>query len=177
MTSDHTVCIRQSLRAKGIKQSQVSVRTPHYGSIEIRIHDPSVKKFEVEEVANPHESIRYDHASGEILSGGNTFVNVSYSERAVIAYMAEHISRIQTLIEGAEIPEGGGGRIVEVDSRECSITVGYNKSLSVSIHWPHSCFRGHYFFRDSMTPQLVAGELLNLRDKVHKEMARMQDAS
>lgn len=74
--------IRAALKARGWSSRKVSVRAESYSmgsSLHVVIKDASVPLLEVKAIAEEHERISYDSCSGEILSGGNRFVNVSYS--------------------------------------------------------------------------------------------------
>jgi len=78
--------IRKALKEKGITSRQVSVRSSSYSmgsSIRVTIKDPSIKLAGVKEVAMGAESVRRCEYSGEILSGGNRYVNVCYSLEAL----------------------------------------------------------------------------------------------
>lgn len=71
--------LRKELKNKlGVNSRQVSVRSSR-NSIDVTIKDLTVNFSEVEKIANTYESIRRDHATGEILSGGNTYISVGYS--------------------------------------------------------------------------------------------------
>ena len=68
--------IRKELKAK-FKGVKFSVRTKKYSggsSISVSWVDfPTVE--EVEKITNKYKKVRYDEYTGEILSGGNTFIN------------------------------------------------------------------------------------------------------
>jgi len=73
--------IRQALKAKGITNKQVSVKSKSYSmgsSIHVTIKDLSISRKMVEEIANKKESVRRCEVTHEILSGGNQFVFVDY---------------------------------------------------------------------------------------------------
>ena len=77
-TKERSREIRRALKERGIA---ASVRTRHCGyssAIDVRVKDLSADMEEVERIANVHESIRRDERTYEILSGGNTYVSVSY---------------------------------------------------------------------------------------------------
>lgn len=72
--------IRDELKSKlGLTSRQVSVRSPHWGSVDVTIKSADVRISQVEAIANAHENIHRCEASGEILSGANTFVRVEYA--------------------------------------------------------------------------------------------------
>lgn len=78
---DKAKLIRKELKNKGITSKQVSVRTDNScldSSITCTIKDLSVPKELVEKIARRQEHLYRDHYSGEILSGGNTFIFVNF---------------------------------------------------------------------------------------------------
>ncbi len=90
--------IRETLKAKGLSNRKVSVRADSYSmgsSVYVTVKDPSVDLAMVEEIANREESIRRCEFSGEILSGGNTYVHVRYSREAEAAIAAEYTERVK----------------------------------------------------------------------------------
>lgn len=93
--------IRKLLKkAYGITSKQVSVRCHLYSmgsSIYIQIHDPAVDLKEVENVANGKEEVRYDE-SGDILSGGNRFVDAKYSSKATAIFYEQHKTMIDRMV-------------------------------------------------------------------------------
>jgi hypothetical protein len=83
-TTDRAAIIRKALKAKGWNSRDVSVRADYYSmgsSLRIVIKNADVPLSVVEAIANEHESIDRDQF-GEILSGGNRFVDVGYSSAA-----------------------------------------------------------------------------------------------
>lgn len=70
--------IRKKLKALNISNKQVSVRTSRGGSVDIKVKDLTVDIDALNRIGKSHESISYCEYSQEILSGGNTFVFVSY---------------------------------------------------------------------------------------------------
>ena len=77
-----TDMIRTALKAAGIKRNAVSVRGDH-NSIHCVIKSADVAYKVVADAAYAHRKIHYCEYSGEILSGGNTYVNVEYHEDVV----------------------------------------------------------------------------------------------
>jgi hypothetical protein len=73
--------IRDAFKALGWNNRKVSVKHRYCGysdaiDITIKSFDIDVKK--AEDIAKSKQSIRYDEATGEILMGANTFVNVRF---------------------------------------------------------------------------------------------------
>lgn len=82
-TSDKIKIIREQLKQLGYNNRKVSV-TDGGGTLEscIRVRVKFVPILEqiqeIKEVAEKFRQVLYDEATGEILGGGNTFVDVSY---------------------------------------------------------------------------------------------------
>ena len=91
--------LRAALKAAGYKASAISVRSRH-GSLNVAIKDKAIALDNVEEIANGFSNVRRCEASGEILSGGNTFVFVQYAEK-----VREEFKTAAEAI--GEIPMGG----------------------------------------------------------------------
>lgn len=76
--TDPCKTIREELRRRhGWTSRQVSVRNDR-GSIRCTIKAPGVQLAAVKEIASQHEVIHRCERTGEILSGGNTYVSVSF---------------------------------------------------------------------------------------------------
>lgn len=86
--------IRRNLKSvHGYTARQVSVSCNRGSAINVTIKSSTVKKHLVEAIANDHESISRCQASGEILSGANTYIFVSYARELLEARAAELIGR------------------------------------------------------------------------------------
>jgi hypothetical protein len=102
--------IRQALKAKRITSRQVSVRADQYSmgsTIRVDIKDARIQKAMVEEIAKAHERVDRDSSSGEILCGGNRFVDVHYTSEAIAPIAAEVLALLQTLNEGEGVDYRG----------------------------------------------------------------------
>lgn len=75
--------IRNDLQAAGYRLHSFSIRTSRTGSVRVEIRDPAIAREAVARIASRHEAVRRDEASGEILSGGNTFVTIAYASGAL----------------------------------------------------------------------------------------------
>lgn len=79
--------IRESLKAAGIKRSQVSVRSHLYSlgsTIRVKVKDPNLDLLVVQKVAAGYRRVHRDERTGDILSGGNRFVDVVYDRDALV---------------------------------------------------------------------------------------------
>src|SRR3990172_7924212 len=93
-TVERAAEIRKQLKAKGWTSRQVSVKSDLYSmgsTIRVVIKDAGVPLSVVEAIADAHERIDRDQY-GEILSGGNRFVDVKYSSEALAPLAAEILS-------------------------------------------------------------------------------------
>ncbi|MFJ1367006.1 hypothetical protein ACILDU_11275 [Capnocytophaga canimorsus] len=81
-TQDKLKAIRTELKRLGYSNRQISVQQKYAGYEEVIYiifkFIPSKQLFkQVKELANKFRSVDYCQCSGEVLSGGNTFINVS----------------------------------------------------------------------------------------------------
>lgn len=132
-TTERAAEIRKTLKEHGWNSRKVSVRSDYFsGGSEIRviIKDPDVDFQTVERVANEHESISRCEITGEILSGGNRYVSVRYSDEALEARKAPYREAVQAAVELANDPEDNS--LYDVDGT--SFMVGRNAHLLTLWH-------------------------------------------
>jgi len=108
-TADHAARIRATLKAKHkITSRQVSIRSDNYSmgsAIRITVNDPTVSAKLVEGIAAPSESIDRDQFV-DILSGGNRFVTVRYSDDALAVIGGRYLAVVQAAAdELATLPD------------------------------------------------------------------------
>ena len=87
-TKERAAAIRAEYKKRGWTARDISVRIDLYSmgsSIDVRIKNPRVSFDIAKKIAEGHESISRCEYSGEILSGGNRYVHVSYSHEAAEA--------------------------------------------------------------------------------------------
>lgn len=89
--------IRNNLKAAGIPAKAVSVRTRSTGSVDVVVNSLDVDYRKVKEIAQSEESIRRCEYTGEILSGGNTYVFIQLGDEAIDLAMAEVVQKTPTL--------------------------------------------------------------------------------
>jgi hypothetical protein len=101
-TAEQSAEIRETLkREHGWSSRQVSVKSHVYSmgsSINVTIKDPAIPLSVVKAIAEKAEHIRYDEYAGEILSGGNQFVFVKYSQEAEEALAAPYVEAAREAI-------------------------------------------------------------------------------
>jgi hypothetical protein len=120
--------IRKGLKAAGIKARSVSVRCDLYSmgsSIYVRIKDPTVSLAKVKAIAENFEKVDRDAYSGEILSGGNRFVTVEFSDEATEALAAPHRDAILAIPNDGRAVEVGAGFL------GVALTNGYDERVFI----------------------------------------------
>lgn len=109
MTKTNTAAdkIRTALKTAGFNSRKVTVKEPHWGSVKVTIRDASIGIGAVKAVAGAFENVRRCQTTGEILCGGNTYVDVSYHESVTAILATEIEERILagrfTLPNGAQV--------------------------------------------------------------------------
>ncbi len=168
-TAQLSKTIRDTLKkAYGITSKQVSIKTHNYSmgsSIYINIHDPAIDIKDVENIANPKESVRRDE-SGEILSGGNRFVFVGYSDRARAALQAQPdvATLIQALIDGEQPKGDSSGTMVTSGEHEYCLTIRDGFRLCL-MRWDDAAVTHPTVAINQLTPEGIAHGLLCLKGR------------
>lgn len=73
--------IRNELKASGYTSKDVSIRVKDCGystSVWATIKNPTISKSKITSMLKKYDEYERDHATGEILEGGNTYVFVDY---------------------------------------------------------------------------------------------------
>lgn len=102
---ERSKAIRAALKEKGITSKQVSVRSGYctYSSYtDITIKDMSVRINDVKRICNAFESVRYDEYSGEILAGGNTYIQVQYDYNTLNEAIEKQLATVKELIKNID---------------------------------------------------------------------------
>lgn len=97
-TTDHAAAIRAQYKAKGWNARKISVRASYYSmgsSIYVTIKDASIPMAEAEAIAKGAERIDRCEFSGEILCGGNRFVDVKYDSAVLEAMGAQYLDAVK----------------------------------------------------------------------------------
>jgi hypothetical protein len=84
--------IRKQLKTLGYSARDVSVRSDH-NSLDITIRRNGLNVKAIRDIANSFENIRRCEASGEILSGGNTYVFIRFSDEITDA-MTQFVKKL-----------------------------------------------------------------------------------
>jgi hypothetical protein len=154
--------LRAALKKAGFTARQVSVRYPH-STLHVTIRDAHVSLSRIEQIAGQFESVSRDHATGEILSGGNTFVQVAYADALVEPIKAEIIAVLGPAPSDEYVALPHGYRAMKV-SREHGATYygqvtiqgpgfDWKNNLAVEVGWAVATGDGGYqFHRDHRDP-------------------------
>jgi hypothetical protein len=101
-TTEHAKQIRETLKKRnGWTGRQVSVRAEYFSmgsSITVTIKDPTVPLGPVKEIAETAERISRCEITGEILSGGNRYVSVSYDHEALKVRSAAYLPAVEAAL-------------------------------------------------------------------------------
>jgi len=74
--------LRAALKQAGFNSRRVSVRHDH-STLRVTIRDASVSLTKVQAIAGAFESVRRCEATGEILLGGNCYVDTEYDDKVI----------------------------------------------------------------------------------------------
>lgn len=109
---------RDEYKRRGWTARDISVRTSLFAggsSISVEIKNPSIPLDVATEIANENESIRRCEFSGDILSGGNTYVSVGYSWACEQKMAERWVGRVEdAMIAHAELGDEGRTRLLRI---------------------------------------------------------------
>jgi hypothetical protein len=124
--------IRKRMKEElGYNARQVSVKQPHYSSIEFTIRDATVDEQAVEEFSNRFQNYQTDQGTGEILQGGNTFTFVRYSDELRQALSQAALPAVEKTLSEIE-----GNRMVEIPGTEFLLSTQGHEILLWKKHQP-----------------------------------------
>jgi hypothetical protein len=132
--------LREALAKAGYTRRQVSVRHSHYSlgsSLYVTIRDASIDKARIKTIAQAFEEVRYDEYSGEILGGGNTYLNVFYTKEAADSRAAAYTEPVKAAI--LELDETDRSRLVKVGNTGYWIGFDSNDAAGFSL-WKDNSF-------------------------------------
>lgn len=136
--------LRAALKAVGYHARRVSVRHDH-NTLRVTVRDPSASLTRIKQIAAPFESVRHCQATGEILSGGNTFLSCEYSNallspiKVAIAKALDASPQDEwvTVIDGfraAKISRANGATYPE-ETRMAGPGFDYRNDVACGAHW------------------------------------------
>ena len=109
-TKDRAARIRAELKAMGWSSRDVSVRAETYSlgaTIRVTVRNPAVPMAAVRKVAGVYQTVSYCQVTGEVLGGGNTYVEVEYARETIDSMAAPLLALLLTV---ADEP----GRVVDL---------------------------------------------------------------
>lgn len=116
-TADHAAVVRQALKTRfGWTSRDVSVRADNFSmgsALRLRIKSTRVSAAAVREVASASERIDRDERTGDILSGGNRYVSVSWDEDVLAAVGAPYVARVEAAVAARE--DAGDSSLIPVE--------------------------------------------------------------
>jgi hypothetical protein len=105
--------LRAALKQAGFNTRRVSVRADH-STLQVTIRDASISLTQIEAIAGPFESIRRCEATGEILQGGNRYVDIKYDPALVKPLKVELAALLVAAPFDAYVSVPGGFRALKV---------------------------------------------------------------
>lgn len=112
--------LRAALKAAGFNARRVTVRASH-GSLYVSIRDAAASLSAVEAIANRFSVVHRCEMTGDILDGGNTFVNVAYTDELVAPVKAAILAVLEPAPTDERVTVLGDFRAIKV-SRQCGAT-------------------------------------------------------
>src|SRR5262249_30280236 len=113
--------LRAALKGAGFNARQVTVKYPH-STLYVTIRDASVSLTKVTEIAGVFESVSRDHKTGEILAGGNGFLQVRYDAALIRPVPASILAVLGAAPDDVYVALPGGFRAMKVSRQHGSAT-------------------------------------------------------
>ena len=101
--------VKDDLKKAGYNTREVSVREQDCGysrALTITVRDASVSLKNIQEIASRHESIDRCERTGEILSGGNRYIDVELKEEIKEQYYNMFKEEVSEAMDNIEEKEG-----------------------------------------------------------------------
>lgn len=101
-TTEEAREIRAAYKRRGWSSRMISVRTDYFSmgsAIHVTIKSPGIDESEAERIAKGAERISRCEITGEILSGGNTYVSVNHSEECREILARRHTDALEKAIK------------------------------------------------------------------------------
>ena len=113
--------LRVALKSAGFNARQVTVRYLH-STLYVTVRDASVSLTKVSAIAGAFESISRDCKTGEILCGGNTFVQVQYDDGLIKSIQASILAVLGPAPDDIYADLPGGFRVIKVSRQHGNAT-------------------------------------------------------
>jgi hypothetical protein len=104
---------RAALKPAVFNGRKVTVRLDH-STLRVTIRDASASLSTVKAIADQFESVRRCETTGEILCGGNTFVDVQYMDALVAPVAASVVALLASAADGEVVASPGGFRAAKM---------------------------------------------------------------
>ncbi|MEO7734895.1 MAG: hypothetical protein ABIY55_28325 [Kofleriaceae bacterium] len=104
--------LRAALKQAGFNARMVTVRERH-STLDITIRDASAALTKVKSIADRFELVTRDHATGEILCGGNVFIRVEYADSLVAPVKATILAVLDPAPNDEYVALPGGYRAMK----------------------------------------------------------------
>jgi hypothetical protein len=144
MTVRPAQALRAALKAAGFNARRVTVREDH-NTLRVTIRDAWASLSKVTAIAAPFERVSRCDATGEILSGGNVFLDVRYTKELVEAVKAAILVVLDPAPADQWVAVLGDFRAVKVSSdggatyhdqvRLEGPGLDYRNSIAVGVTW------------------------------------------
>lgn len=135
--------IEAELKKAGYNRTKVTVRyrrITHDRGIQITIKDLNINKQDIEKIVKKYEKIDWDEINGEILAGGNTYIDIEYDQKIVDAEK----NRLKPIINKAitDMKANLGGWIELKNGLKLSLPKGYfgDENLVYSYEWKRKMY-------------------------------------
>ena len=135
--------IANELKKNGYNQTKASVKYRSLtwdSAIEITVKDLKIELESIEKIVKKFEKVRWDDKAQEILTGGNTYIDVKYDEKLVIAEKNRLKSLIKDTIDKMKANEGNWIKLK--NGLELSLPKGYfgSEDLVYCYKWKGKTF-------------------------------------
>ena len=93
--------VAEYLKSKGYNRTKVSVKHEYCGYSDryiVTVKDASIPLDDIKALVQKFSSVDRDERTGEILSGGNTYIHVNYSEKAVEKVLHEYADKVNDIL-------------------------------------------------------------------------------
>jgi hypothetical protein len=133
-TVDIASALRKAYKAKGWTARDISVRSDLYSmgsSIRIRVKSARVNVNEAREMAEECESVRRCEYTGEILSGGNRYVDFSVEEQARVEIGAPYRAAAAAAIARVQAPGFDRSHLIEIEGTRFLVGLGQAGGLEL----------------------------------------------
>ncbi len=140
MGTQEAATIRKALKDQfGWNRNHISVTADNYSmgsSVDVKIKHPMVDPEKVKEIAKKEENVRKCEHTGEILSGGNTYISVESDGKTIHKHLTglpEYSAIVDKAVAFFKGEEYQGLKMDE--GLDCTLQIGFDpEKLEVEIH-------------------------------------------